>query len=227
MVTSDNRLPRNMFYKLTLDDEQVAFVEAIKDPEKMIIFCNSCAGTGKTTLALGTANMLVQDKRTNYKGILYVVAPYGEQRQGFLPGNQEKKSVVYFRPAYKAMLKTDINPNSAVITDSMSSKKAGDAYIELTTLTYMRGDDEEDLVVIVDEAQNFTAPELKMVLTRFHDNCKVIVIGHMEQKDIRGRSGFDQYIRHFQYERYCAVCELTTNYRGELSRKADELVEEW
>lgn len=72
MANSDNRLPKNMFYGMTLDEEQVAFVEAIKNPEKSIVFCDAPAGTGKTTIAMGVAQILVQDKRNELEGIVYI-----------------------------------------------------------------------------------------------------------------------------------------------------------
>ena len=62
-------LPKNVFYDLLLDDDQVAFVEAIKDMRKTIVFCNARAGTGKTTLAMGAANILYHDKRNSLDGI--------------------------------------------------------------------------------------------------------------------------------------------------------------
>jgi predicted ribonuclease YlaK len=63
------------------------------------------------------------------------------------------------------------------------------------------------------------------VFTRIHDNCKVIVIGHTGQIDIRGGSGFARYLEHFDGQDRCAVCKLTTNHRGWLSTYADELEE--
>ena len=212
-------------FEFDLDEDQKVFVDKILSPEINTVFCNSCAGTGKTTMSFGAANILVQDKRTNYKGILYVVSPYGEKKQGYVPGNQEEKSKLYFNGAYRAMIKNGINPNVAVVTDSMAARKRGDAYIEMITDTYLLGQDEEDLVVIIDEAQNFTLDQLKTTLTRFHDNCKVIVIGHMKQKKIDDESGFDKYIKHFQDEKYCAICELTINHRGVRSTHADALEE--
>ena len=62
------------FYGLTLDEEQVAFVEAIMDLDKTIVFCDAPAGTGKTTMAMGAANILVQDKRNDLEGIVYIVS---------------------------------------------------------------------------------------------------------------------------------------------------------
>ena len=88
---SKNELPK-MFYGMELDENQAAFVEAIKDLSKTIVFCDAPAGTGKTTLAMGAANLLVQDKRNELDGIVYIVSPYGEGKQGYLPGSITEKS---------------------------------------------------------------------------------------------------------------------------------------
>lgn len=213
----------NTFYNMTLDADQRTFVDAIKDPAATIVFCNAAAGTGKTTLAMGAANILVKDKRNDLDGIVYIVSPYGEQKQGYLPGSYTEKSEVYFEPAYQAMLEVGMNTNSDVYSDSMVNKKRGDAFVKLLTHTFLRGTNLENKVVILDEAQNYTVPELKKVLTRCHDSCKVIVIGHTGQVDIRDSSGFARYLQHFDGQEKCRVCKLTTNYRGWLSTYADQL----
>ena len=67
---------------------------------------------------------------------------------------------------------------------------------------------------------------MKKVLTRIHDNCKVIVIGHSGQIDLYShpeKSGFVRYLDHFKNDERCAVCELTHNHRGWISSWADEL----
>lgn len=211
------------FYKFTLDAEQRDFVDAIKDTTATIVFCNAAAGTGKTTLAMGAANLLVKDKRNTLDGIVYIVSPYGEQKQGYLPGSYTEKSEVYFEPAYQAMIEVDINPYNDVCSESMTSKKKGDGFIKLLTHTFLRGTNLQNKVVILDEAQNYTVAELKKVLTRCHDTCKVIVIGHTGQVDIRENSGFYRYMQHFDGQERCRVCKLTTNYRGWLSSYADLL----
>lgn len=213
-------------FEFDLDPEQKVFVENILSPDKTIIFCNAAAGTGKTTLAMGAANVLFHDKRNGMNGIVYIVSPYGEEKQGFLPGTQTEKSEVYFEPAHQAMIEMGMNPNNDIISDSMTSRKKGDGFVKLLTHTYLRGTNLSRKVVIIDEAQNFTAADLKKVLTRTHDDCKVIVIGHTGQVDISGRSGFAQYIEHFRDCERCAVCELTINHRGWLSTHADKLMEE-
>lgn len=211
------------FYEMTLDDEQAAFVDAIKDLSKTIVFCDAPAGTGKTTLAMGAANILVQDRRNELDGIVYIVSPYGEQKQGYLPGSITEKSEVYYEPAYQAMIEVGMNPNTDVCSESMTAKKRGEAFVKLLTHTYLRGTNLQKKVVILDEAQNYTVSELKKVLTRIHDSCKVIVIGHTGQIDIRGGSGFARYLEHFEGQERCAVCRLTTNHRGWLSTYADAL----
>lgn len=211
------------FYGLKLDEQQKVFVGSILDPEKTIVFCNAKAGTGKTTLAMGAANLLVKDTRNELDGILYIVSPYGEQRQGYLPGSVTEKSEVYFEPAYQAMMECGLNPNTVVCNESMIAKKRGDAYIKLLTHTFLRGTNLSHKVIIIDEAQNFTVPELRKVLTRIHDDSKVIVIGHSGQVDIAHGSGFTRYIEHFRAYEDGSVCALTVNHRGKLSSFADEL----
>ena len=225
MSNSENKLPKNMFYHMILDEEQIAFVEAIKDPSKSIVFCDAPAGTGKTTLAMGAAQILVQDKRNELEGIVYIVSPYGEQKQGYLPGSITEKSEVYYEPAYQAMIEVGMNPNVDVYSESMINKKKGEAFVKMLTHTYLRGTNLQKKVVILDESQNYTVAELKKVLTRCHDSCKVIVIGHTGQIDIRGGSGFSKYLEHFKDHEKCAVCKLTTNHRGWLSTYADALEE--
>lgn len=210
-------------FEFDLDEGQKAFVQEIMDPEKTIIFCNAKAGTGKTTLAMGAANILVKDKRNDLNGIVYIVSPYGEEKQGYLPGDITAKSEVYYEPAHQAMIEVGMNVNSDIMSESMTQKKKGEAFVKLLTHTYLRGTNLERKVIIIDEAQNFTASELKKVLTRIHDDCKVLVIGHTGQIDISGRSGFAQYIEHFRGQERCAVCELTVNHRGWLSNHADAL----
>lgn len=211
------------FYGLNLDPEQQAMVDAIMNPNKVIVFCDAVAGAGKTTIAIGAAKLLVKDKRNDYDGIVYIVSPYGEQKQGFLPGSITEKSEVYYEPAYQAMLECQMNPNVDVCQESMTSKKRGDAYVKLLTHTYLRGTNFQNKVVIIDEAQNFTVAELKKVLTRIHDSCKVIVVGHTGQIDIGGGSGFSLYLDHFAEQEPCEVCELKTNHRGWLSSYADQI----
>ena len=216
-------LENHPFYGLELDDEQKVFRDAIWSYDKPIVFCNAKAGTGKTTIATAVANLLVQYGR--YEGIVYIAAPVQEAKQGFLPGSIEDKSEPYYEPFYQALDKIGVNINTANCAD-FNNEKFGTAYIRCAVHTFMRGINFENKVIICDEAQNLYFDELKKVLTRMADTCKVIVIGHSKQCDIYynpERSGFVKYLNHFAKSDKCAICELTKNYRGWISTYADEL----
>ena len=211
------------FYGLRLDEQQKIFRDAIWSKEKLVVFCNAKAGTGKTLIATATANLLYEYGRS--QGIVYIASPTQEQKQGFLKGTIEEKSEPYFEPFYEALDKIGVNRNTAFY-DSSINEKYQSAYIECLTHTFLRGTNFENKVVIVDEAQNFYFDELKKVLTRVHDSCKVIVIGHDGQNDLISnpeRSGFVPYMEWFNNDERTAVCRLEKNYRGWISQHADDL----
>ena len=212
------------FYGFTLDSQQMEFADAILDPENLIVFCNACAGSGKTLIAVATANLLVQ--HGVYNGIVYVVSPVQEEKSGFLPGDADSKTRVYTAPLYDALEKLEINPMTAINQESIANQKNGTGYIDCVSHLWLRGCNLENKVVIVEESQNFYQDELKKVLTRIADTSKTIVIGHTGQCDLYHypeRSGFAPYIEHFKDEPYAQICALTKNYRGKVSTHADEL----
>lgn len=217
---------QELFYGMTLDEEQLAFANAIWNPDIDIVFCNSKAGTGKTTVAAGVANMLVL--YGFYGGIVYIMSPYGERRQGYLPGDLTQKSSVYFEAFMQALTNCNVNITTAINDESMVNQKNGTGYITCITDTFLRGTNLDNAVVIIDEAQNYTVPQLKKTLTRIGSRSKVIVIGHDLQCDLSdgAKSGFTAYIEHFRDKERAAVCELKNNHRGWVSQWADELAEE-
>lgn len=214
------------FYGFELDDEQKKFRDDIYNKDKLIIFCNAKSGTGKTTISVGVADIMC--KCGMYDKIVYIASPTQEQKQGYLKGSLEEKSAPYFEPLYDAMVELGIPESSVVSEDNMIGQKEGRAYIYCTTHTYLRGVNFKNSVVIIDEAQNFYKDELKKTLTRIHDNCKVIVIGHTGQVDLYShpeRSGFIMYMNHFKNtnDDRVSICNLTSNYRGWISTVADSL----
>ena len=225
---SKNEIPKDLkehpFYGFILDDEQKNFRDAIWDREKLIVFCNAKAGTGKTFIATATANLLVQYGL--YDGIVYISSPTQEGKLGFLPGEIEDKIAVYSEPFLEALIKLNINPHTAINQANILNQKNGTGYIDAITHVYLRGCNFENKVIILDEAQNYYFDELKKTLTRMSDNCKVIVIGHSGQIDLYHNpenSGFVRYLEHFKDDPRTAVCELNKNYRGWIASHADEL----
>lgn len=228
-VESYTKLPKSFkdesFYGLTLDEEQLNFVNTAINPDIDIIFVDSKAGTGKTTLAVGVANLLVSCGE--FSNILYVCSPYGERKQGYMPGTITEKSAVYFEAFYQALEICGINPNTAISNESIANQKNGTGYISCITDTFLRGSNLDDAVIILDETQNYTFAQLKKTLTRVCPKVKVIVIGHTLQCDLEHpeQSGFARYIEHFKDQPRAAVCKLTTNHRSWISQWADELDE--
>ena len=212
------------FYGLELDDEQKIFAEAIWNPENLIVFTNACAGSGKTTIAVGVANMLYQYGL--YDGIVYVVAPVQEEKSGFLPGDADQKTHVYAAPLYDALDALGIDPYDVINQESISNQKNGTGYIDCVSHLWLRGCNLKNKIVIIEESQNFYKDELKKVITRVSDTSKTIVIGHTGQCDLYHypeRSGFAPYIEHYRGEPYAQICTLTKNYRGKVSTHADKL----
>ena len=216
-------LDPDCFFGFELDSEQLTFRDSIWNAEKLIIFCNAKAGTGKTLIATGTAKLLYDWGL--YDGIVFIASPTQETKNGFLPGTAEEKAEPYFEPFYQACAEVGINPYIDINDRSISGQKRATGYVDCVTHMYLRGVNFDRKVVIIDEAQNFTFSDLQKTLTRCKDTCKVIVIGHTGQCDLDSHadSGFSLYADHFSGDDRTAVITLTKNYRGWISQHADSL----
>lgn len=218
-------LSEHPFYGIELDEEQKIMANTIWNPNIDIVFVNAKAGCGKTVVATGVANLLVQYGL--FDNIVYIMSPYGERKQGWLPGTITEKSSVYFEAFYQALISCNVNPHTAINDDSMVNQKNGTGYITCITDTFLRGSNLDNAVIILDEAQNYTVSQLKKTLTRVGKKAKVVVIGHDLQCDLEKpeQSGFLKYIEHFKGKERAAVCTLTTNHRSWISQWADEVRE--
>lgn len=215
------KITSDCFYGIKLDPEQEVFANAIWSDDYDIVFVDAKAGSGKTTVATGVANLLVQYGK--FDSIVYIMAPYGERKQGYIPGSITEKSSVYFEAFYQALINCNVNINTAINDESMVNQKNGTGFITCITDTFLRGTNLDNCVVLLDEAQNATPDQIKKILTRVGPRTKVIVIGHTLQCDINPlQSGFAAYIEHFRDKERCAVCTLSINHRGWISQWADE-----
>ena len=200
-----------------LTDEQRRYVDSIFDNQLTIV--NAKSGTGKTTLAVAAARLLG-------KPLVYIFSPVEESKMGFRPGTQQEKEAEYWQPLKDALLEINENPSQAIFDETnIDAMKAGHVWVYPKSHVFARGTNIKDSTVILEEAQNYTRGELKKTLTRIHDSCTVIMIGHDGQCDLPNpsKSGFVPYLEHFRDEPYANVCELTVNFRGRLAQKADEL----
>ena len=159
---------------------QKRYVDAIDT--NTIVFGIGPAGTGKTYLAMAKAVNALQTKQVN-RIILTRPAVEAGERLAFLPGTLSEKIDPYLRPLYDA-LHDMMDPEA--IPKLMSA-----GVIEVAPLAYMRGRTLNDAFIILDEAQNTTAEQMKMFLTRLGFGSKIVVTGDITQVDLPGgaRSG--------------------------------------
>ena len=159
---------------------QAAYLKAIDDSE--LVFGFGPAGTGKTYLAVAKAVERLLNGDVDRIILSRPAVEAGEQL-GFLPGDMKEKVDPYLRPLYDAL--HDMMPGDEVV----KRMEAGD--IEVAPLAFMRGRTLANACVILDEAQNTTAVQMKMFLTRLGENSRMVVTGDLTQVDLpRGiRSG--------------------------------------
>jgi phosphate starvation-inducible protein PhoH and related proteins len=140
------------------------------------------AGTGKTYLAMAKAVNALQRKQVT-RIILTRPAVEAGERLGFLPGTLSEKIDPYLRPLYDAL--------HDMMDPELIPKLMASGVIEVAPLAYMRGRTLNDAFIILDEAQNTTAEQMKMFLTRLGFGSKVVVTGDITQIDLPGgnRSG--------------------------------------
>ncbi len=154
---------------------QKHYVDAID--VNTIVFGIGPAGTGKTYLAVAKAVQALQAKQIN-RIVLTRPAVEAGERLGFLPGTLSEKIDPYLRPLYDA-LHDMIDPDSIprLITSGT---------IEIAPLAYMRGRTLNDSFIILDEAQNTSAEQMKMFLTRLGFGSTMVITGDVTQVDLPG-----------------------------------------
>jgi phosphate starvation-inducible PhoH-like protein len=154
---------------------QKHYVDAID--RNTIVFGIGPAGTGKTYLAVAKAVQALQSKQVN-RIILTRPAVEAGERLGFLPGTLNEKIDPYLRPLLDA-LHDMLDPETVP-----RLMQAGT--IEVAPLAYMRGRTLNDSFIILDEAQNTTAEQMKMFLTRLGFGSKMVITGDVTQVDLPG-----------------------------------------
>ena len=202
---------RNRFYK-KMNDEQKELFHSIQD--NIFTFCEARSGTGKTTVSVASAiDLLYQGKVSKVIYIQTCSARFLDL--GFLPGTMEEKTSNLYIALYDAL--TELGFGEKDIEEMIANG-------QLMTITdnALRGCNLEDAVIILEESQNMGYHTLKLILTRIHDNCHVVMIGDHYQKDQKGDNtvfiGYGEYLA----ERLGKKITLTRNYRGKLSRLAEE-----
>jgi phosphate starvation-inducible PhoH-like protein len=164
------------FGKKTLAPKTVnqrRYVEAIERND--LVFGVGPAGTGKTYLAVAMAVSALMSKRVS-RIILTRPAVEAGERLGFLPGTLQEKVDPYLRPLYDALFD--------MLDSERVEKFIERNVIEVAPIAFMRGRTLNDSFIILDEAQNSTPEQMKMILTRTGFNSKMVVTGDITQIDL-------------------------------------------
>jgi phosphate starvation-inducible protein PhoH and related proteins len=167
---------------------QAALVKAID--EKNLVLALGPAGTGKTYIAIAKA---VEALEAGKVGRIVLSRPAIEAGEslGFLPGDMEEKLAPYLRPLYDAL------------SDRLTMKRVkalmAEGMIEIAPIGYMRGRTLNNAFVVIDEAQNCTYGQLKMLLTRLGWHSTMVVTGDPQQSDLlAGMSGLSDVADRFE-----------------------------
>ncbi|MEX0647431.1 MAG: PhoH family protein [Balneolaceae bacterium] len=173
--------PLNAYGISPRNAEQTFAMHALMDPEILLASITGAAGTGKTLLALACA----LEQRSFYRQIYLArpIVPLSNRDLGYLPGDVKSKIDPYMQPLWDnlSIIKNQYKENSKQyqkIDELIESDK-----LSIVPLAYIRGRSLNNVIFIIDEAQNLTPHEIKTIITRAGENTKIIFTGDIFQID--------------------------------------------
>ena len=181
-----------------LTKAQGAYITAIL--ENVITFGIGPAGTGKSYVVAGLAADMLREKKIDRILLTRPGVEAGE-KFGFIPGELEEKYAPYIEP-FRDIFNERLGRSQ--VEYLIKHKR-----ICAMPLAFMRGRTFKNCWAILDEAQNTTPSQMKLFLTRIGDNCKVIIDGDIEQKDITTQSGLSDAVNKLKNTRKVGIVEFT------------------
>ena len=167
---------------------QRVFHDIISDDDTQLVLCHGIAGTGKTYVSIYKALQDVLRRGTPYDKLIIInptVDVGNEDKLGFLPGELSAKIQQYNESTFTILDK--------IIGKARAGKMIQDNKIEIGVLNFLRGTNLENCYVILDEAQNVSPMQIKTLMTRISENCKMIIQGDMSQCDKYKTNGMTNY----------------------------------
>ena len=169
-------------------ENQKLFHQKISNFDNQLILCHGIAGTGKTYVSVYKALQDVLRRGLPYDKLIIInptVDVGNEDKLGYLPGELEKKIQQYNESTFTILDK--------IIGKARATKMISDNKLEIGVLNFLRGVNLENCYVILDEAQNVSPMQIKTLMTRISENCKMIIQGDMSQCDKYKTNGVTNY----------------------------------
>lgn len=186
-----------------LNDNQVVYYDKLLNNQ--ITICVGPAGTGKSYMSMKAAVDLLADPNNTYDKLVIVKpAVEAEEKLGALPGTVNEKMDPYIYPSFYLLNK--------IIGKNIREKLMDMEVIEVMALAYMRGLNIDNTILVLEEAQNTTPNQMKLLLTRIGFNSKFFISGDVEQSDKfknKTHSGLWDAIEKFRNDNDISVFEFT------------------
>lgn len=158
-----------------LTDSQEKYWDVLE--KNQITFCFGPAGTGKSHISIKKAIDLLWREDNKYEKLIIIRSPIESGKSiGFLPGNANEKMLPYISPSYYLLNK--------IIGQESKELLEKERFIEVIPISFIRGWNIDNSIVIGEEFQNVTSTEMKLVLTRIGYNSKFFLSGDIEQSDL-------------------------------------------
>lgn len=165
------------------NEEQKTMLKTIS--ENTITFVKGSPGSGKTFLSVSYGiQQLFRDKYAQLVFTRPVVEAAGE-KLGFLPGDMHEKINPYMIPIFETLVQ--LLPPETI--NKLMTKNGQASQVRILPLAYMRGVSFRDSFIVSDESQNTTPEQMRMLLTRIGEGCKMVICGDIYQSDIRFKNG--------------------------------------
>ena len=184
---------------------QEAYVTALLNADKHMVFASGPAGTGKTMLAVLAS--IKAYKRGQCDKIVLTRPAVGvdDEKHGFLPGDLNQKMEPWTRPLFDVF--------HEYYSPSETTKMLEEQIIEISPLAFMRGRTFKNAWIVADEMQNATPNQMKMLLTRLGEGSKIVVTGDVKQTDRRekdnGLLDFMQLVNNFGGSKFIEAVQFS------------------
>ena len=184
-------------------DNQKLFYQKISDFNHQLILCHGIAGTGKTYVSCYKALQDVLRRGTPYNKLIIInptVDVGNEDKLGYLPGELSQKIQQYNESTFTIL--------NSIVGKAKANKLIQDGKVEIGVLNFLRGVNLQDCYVILDEAQNVSPMQIKTIMTRISENCKMIIQGDMSQCDKYKTNGVTNYEKSGFYDVWFRLKEV-------------------